>query len=571
MSTNPQLLGDSRRRQLEASRAWAADNDLELAEGGELEDIGVSAFKGANATEGALGRFLGAVKSGAIKPGSFLLVESLDRLSRQQILPAQALFLSIIQAGINLVTLADRRVYRAGTADLGDLIVSLVLLSRAHEESLTKSFRHSATWTNKRVKAAAGIPMTKWCPAWLKLSQDRTEYIPIPERVDIVREIYADAVAGIGIYKIARRLNELKVPTFDSPNGWHQTYIAKILTNRAVLGEAQPHRREGNKRVPVGDPIRNHYPAIITEDEFYQAQFAKSQRRGTGAGRKGSAFTNLFSGLATCAYCRSPIKFENKGSGRKGGSYLICDGAKRGLDCPSLRWRYQDFEASFLTFVEDLDVMRIVEDSAGPGEREKIDAELAAIRGELSEVASLMEKLVEVLSGGGPIEFVTTKLIELEKRRTELNDRLAAKAAEQKELLTREARYITSKEEIAQLVGRLQDPETEDLYKLRAQIATQIKHLVTNIFVASIGDWPRLKRLYGQAKSSEKWTDEFAEMEATDAAAPEKRQRYFAVTVRGEDRPMRMVFPEENDPLAIKQHLLIPRVTHLVMSDENSA
>ncbi len=74
MSTDSQLKGDSRRRQLELSRAYAHDNGLELAEGAELEDIGVSAFKGANVTEGALGRFLVAVSSGAVKPGSYLLV-----------------------------------------------------------------------------------------------------------------------------------------------------------------------------------------------------------------------------------------------------------------------------------------------------------------------------------------------------------------------------------------------------------------------------------------------------------------------------------------------------------------
>jgi DNA invertase Pin-like site-specific DNA recombinase len=45
-----------------------------------------------------LGRFLAAVKSGAVTTGSFLIVESLDRLSREQILEAQALFLGIIRA-----------------------------------------------------------------------------------------------------------------------------------------------------------------------------------------------------------------------------------------------------------------------------------------------------------------------------------------------------------------------------------------------------------------------------------------------------------------------------------------
>ena len=59
-----------------------------------------------------MGRFLEAVRVGSVKRGSYLIVESLDRLSREQVLTAQSLFLSIIQAGINLVTLMDGKVYR---------------------------------------------------------------------------------------------------------------------------------------------------------------------------------------------------------------------------------------------------------------------------------------------------------------------------------------------------------------------------------------------------------------------------------------------------------------------------
>ena len=47
-------------------------------------------------------------------------------------LTAQSLFLSIIQSGINLVTLADNRVYRAGQTELADLIMSFMIMSRAH-------------------------------------------------------------------------------------------------------------------------------------------------------------------------------------------------------------------------------------------------------------------------------------------------------------------------------------------------------------------------------------------------------------------------------------------------------
>jgi DNA invertase Pin-like site-specific DNA recombinase len=297
MSTDLQLKGDSRRRQLEASRQYAEKYGLELAEDAQLEDIGISAFKGANVRDGALGQFLDAVKSGAVKPGSYLIVESLDRLTREKLLPAQTLFLSIIQSGINLVTLMDGRLYRANETNLVDLIMSLVIMSRAHEESQIKSLRVSAAWKNKKAKAADGVPMTKMCPAWLKLSDDRKAYEVIPEHVAIVRQIFEDAAAGIGMYSITGRLNQASIPAFVGRNGWHQSYVAKILGNRSVFGEFQPSKKVDGKRVPDGQPISAYYPSIVSEDLFYRANLSKSERRVGGKGRKGAGYTNLFTGM----------------------------------------------------------------------------------------------------------------------------------------------------------------------------------------------------------------------------------------------------------------------------------
>jgi DNA invertase Pin-like site-specific DNA recombinase len=553
MSTDLQLKGDSRRRQLELSRAYAEANGLELAEGAELEDIGVSAFKGANVRGGALGVFLDAVRSGTIKPGSYLLVESLDRLTRQQLLKANSLFLSIIQAGINLVTLADGRVYPAGTNDLGDLILSLVIMSRAHEESQIKSHRISAAWKNKRAKALTQVPMTKWCPAWLKLADDRTHYVQIPERVEVVRGIFQDAASGMGIYSIATRLNRASVPTFDSPTGWHTSYIAKILGNRAVLGEFQPHIRENSKRVPIGEPSRDYYPAIVDEELFYRAQVAKSERRVSGAGRKGATFTNLFSNLATCAYCKSPVKLENKGTGRKGGTYLICDGALRKLGCPSLRWRYRDFETSFLAFVEEVDLDGVVTDSSD--QARKFDGEISALKGELAEVGGLMEKTYAVLSGGGPVEFVTTKLRELEARRGELLKRLQRKEREREAHASRKEQMRRSKDEIRALISRLQEAGDDQLFKLRARVASHLKTLIGTLTVASVGERPlaeaRLDRF--RLMTGSEHQDIATHMSAL-AASPNQARRYFAVGLR--DNKVRIVFPAYDDPLCFEQQIV---------------
>ena len=166
--------------------------------------------------------------------------------------------------------------------------MSLVIMSRAHEESQIKSLRLSAAWKNKKGKAVDGLPMTKMCPAWLKLSTDRKAYEVIPERAAIVHKIFEDTAAGLGMYSIAGRLNQASIPAFVGRNGWHQSYIAKILGNRSVFGEFQPCKKVDGKRLPDGQPIPGYFPTIVSEDLFYRANLSKSERKVSGKGRKGA-------------------------------------------------------------------------------------------------------------------------------------------------------------------------------------------------------------------------------------------------------------------------------------------
>src|SRR5262249_43261885 len=196
-----------------------------------LEDIR-SAFRGANVEYGALGLFLAAIEQHMIPGGSYLIVESLDRLSRQPTRKSLALFLRILNAGINVFSLQDGREYLAdeNTDDL-DLLASIVIMSRAHEESQTKSKRIRAAWANKP-KNAKSKPVTSLCPGWLRLN-DKSRFEKIPERVSVVRSIFADTVAGMGAYVITKRLNRKKIPPFGrSKGGWYRASVANIITNR---------------------------------------------------------------------------------------------------------------------------------------------------------------------------------------------------------------------------------------------------------------------------------------------------------------------------------------------------
>ncbi len=84
-STPEQRHGDSFRRQTDAAAKYAAKHGLMLDDSLRLADEGVSAFRGKNAATGKLSEFLEHVESGEVPKGSYLLVENLDRITRQNI------------------------------------------------------------------------------------------------------------------------------------------------------------------------------------------------------------------------------------------------------------------------------------------------------------------------------------------------------------------------------------------------------------------------------------------------------------------------------------------------------
>lgn len=133
-STLEQARGDSYRRQTELSQKYADVNGITLDDSLKLTDLGVSAFRGTNVTSGRLGAFLQAIESGQVKPGSYLLDESLDRLSSNEVLLSFTLFIQILLKYISIITLTDNRVYsRDRVNDIGNLMYSLLVMTRAHE------------------------------------------------------------------------------------------------------------------------------------------------------------------------------------------------------------------------------------------------------------------------------------------------------------------------------------------------------------------------------------------------------------------------------------------------------
>ena len=389
-SSLAQSKGDSYRRQMAMTRAYCEKNNLTLID--EQSDRGVSAFKGANADEGALSEIIKRAKNGAYSKGTVLIVESLDRISRQEINKALSLFLQILANGLDIVTLSDgERRYHHDNTQLGDLIISLVIMSRAHEESATKSKRISASWSNKRDHArSSGKAMTAICPNWLEFRDGKYEIIQ--ERADFIRAIFKMSLDfNMGSQAIATELNNGRVKPWgisqkrNKTGLWGKSYITKILQSPAVYGCYQPCKKINGKRVSTGEELNDYYPAIIEKSVFDQNRSKQSKRKIIDIGRASPIVDyNIYRGITFCSNCDKSLQMTSKIAKGVGYRYLICSGK-----CGMKPVRFDKFERLILDFIPNVDLTSFASSLEGILKRNQ------AREGQIIEKKGILKTLVE--------------------------------------------------------------------------------------------------------------------------------------------------------------------------------
>jgi DNA invertase Pin-like site-specific DNA recombinase len=467
-STPEQELGDSQRRQLDAAREYARREGLDLDEG--LQDRGVSAFRGKNAKAGALGRFLEEIDAGAVTPGSVLLVENIDRLSRQGAWDTVVRIISrIVDAGVSVVTLVPERVYslEALRTDRMLMIELMLIAQRANEESSMKADRLRKAWGDKR-RTAASKKLTAVGPSWLRMNPETRSFEPIPERVAVVRRIFDEALTGKGTYAIAEGLNRDNVPVFGRGQYWHRSFVVKILHSPAVVGTLVPHTldyADGRRVRNAQEPVPQYYPAAVSEDAFQRVQAMRmggkakaaadgtSEWRGARNPRRGAHATapvqNIFGGLARCGRCGGSMVRINKGTPAQGRAwhYLVCSKARTGAGCRYTAVPYATVELAFLEQLGDVLGDAPVKDDGG-----EIDRELA-------EVAFLLENAAEVYADTrqalrrGPSISASQTLRDVERERDQL-------LARQREL--REVREATASPLLTRRLEELEEALTAE-------------------------------------------------------------------------------------------------------------
>ena len=275
-----QARGDGLRRQDDFAAVLCQEEDWTLDDSLHFTDSGKSGYHGRNLDPtAALSRFLDLVQRGRITPGSVLIVENLDRLSRAKIDEAYDLFRRILKAGILIATREPRRIYRAeDSGNMLSLLEPLFIFSRAHEESAIKSLRSAGAWEAARRKVRAdNAPTQAQPPAWIVRTAGGWQFRP--DKLALVRHIAELCRAGLGSGQIAARLTASGTPTLSGRGKWTGKVICQVLTRRTIIGEFQPCRLVNGKRVPDGPALQNHYPPALTPEEYQATRAALSSRR----------------------------------------------------------------------------------------------------------------------------------------------------------------------------------------------------------------------------------------------------------------------------------------------------
>jgi DNA invertase Pin-like site-specific DNA recombinase len=475
-STPEQLKGDSKRRQTDLAAQWAEQNGLKISE--SLSDLGISAYRGANSTSGKLGEFLRLVEQGRVPKGTFLIVEELDRISRESPEESLPLFLSIIKAGIVVVTLNTGDRFERGAIDMGRLMIAVVKFCTAHDESLKKGRRHAENWRNKRAKASEK-PLTSLVPSWLKMSGGKI--VADPQRVKVVKRIFKMAREGQGAIHIAGVLNNSPLPVLPRSGAYTRKFILYTLRNRAVLGEYQPGQIQydpetGVRRtIPAGDPVKGYFPQIISEGDFFAVQEGLRRRR--SAGGPTSKFVHLFTGLLYSVDGSTlVITTKRKGSGRRYVPSSVLERRKDAVKMPLLP--VSTFEQAFLWAFPSAREFVSGRKKHAPNHVE-IDAALEQVHAAKQRRDDLQ---TAYLGGKVKAESVVTLLAKADEQVAELEKKL--------ERLKGEAAYgfASNADQVAEMLALIERARTGMTTEERINVRSVVRQLVERIEVRCKAD-----------------------------------------------------------------------------------
>jgi DNA invertase Pin-like site-specific DNA recombinase len=417
---------DERDRWLNKNPAYVLDTTI------SLKDLGVSAFRGRNLNPayGDLGKFIDLCErdDSPIEKGSVLLLEKLDRFSRNKPMLAITALGRLIYSGVTVVATADNfHMTEENINDLQVIIPVVVNLCIAHEQSKTKSYHIGQKWEERRkaLRDSKQI-LTKKLPSWLYFDKEENAIRINEEKAEAVRYIFKRTIDGIGQVVLCKEMNAkfkpITTPSKKTPKpNWNTSYLSKLLSDKTLIGEFQPKTKdETGRRIDAGPPVTDYYPQIISEEDFYAAQYQKSLRKKEKSEGK-SEFINLFQSLLINKYDKSVMQIATSRTKRLSGEVYLqrriwSYDKRRGMkNCSNIGLDYFKLESIVLDALTELNPEDFDKRFDGEEERRKLYQEIEGIKKRISE----LEDALTTLETSSSVENIANSIARLNDRLNE--------------------------------------------------------------------------------------------------------------------------------------------------------
>lgn len=305
-SSRHQGTGSSLARQMEMAQEVCTANGWELVD--LPPDAGVSAYKvegengllAANMHKGNLGAFLGKVQRDEVRRGSVLIVEKLDRFSRNYFDVVFPVWLNLLQAGVEIYSCVSRTHYTLDAIRKNPMLAGMALIemANANDYSAGMANRVSKAASLRLAECAKGRKMNlgSWQPRWVDFNGARGEAgtFTLNAHADTARRIVNEYIAGASLYEIARGLTRDGVPSLQGGK-WNPGTVGNIVRHECLLGD----------KTIKGVKLERYFPPVISEQQYQQlrAKLADNRDRKGGNPHDSDYVGNLFRNRTKCAKC----------------------------------------------------------------------------------------------------------------------------------------------------------------------------------------------------------------------------------------------------------------------------
>lgn len=304
---------DSVDRQMASIQAITKKHGIELPQENIYSDTGISAHDGSNKSRGKLKELIDMIADTHIKPGDYIFVESIDRLSRQRLLQAKELVNNILEKGVILITTIDGQRYEKPNDsnridDLQQDILLSVIAKRAYEESKTKSVRRKSAWNRAKTLAEENntIFNAHNPPYGIKYNKELNCFEIEPEEAKEITDFF-ESLKFVGVSLSIKKINSY------AKRKWSNRNIKHMIDTKYVLGSYMAQRRDENKKKVFERYIENYYPQIVSYELFNEALAAmKNRAHRKNYGNQSIGSLNIFRHSIKCDCCGASMLFEKQ-------------------------------------------------------------------------------------------------------------------------------------------------------------------------------------------------------------------------------------------------------------------